>query len=116
MSYLVLYLASLTASRLTPTCICASSLTASRLTPTCGPGEDYFESIHECIPLSIAELPLFSKSVQRTKQCEGGVIDTIARLERLRFCDEVVGGLTIEVSDKDADYTALSDIASIQGC
>lgn len=43
------------------------------------------------------------------------MIVTIADLEKLRFCQVVTGSLSIQVTDPNADYTALYDISMIEG-
>jgi hypothetical protein len=47
--------------------------------------------------------------------CPGGSVETVDQLKQLRYCTIIRGSLVIHVNDKDADYSALWDIESIQG-
>jgi len=82
---------------------------------SCGTNGNYFASIDECVPLSIASLPVFSTAYRQSVTCGGGLIATSADLEKLRFCQVVANGLTIQVADGDADFTAVYDIMSVTG-
>ena len=83
----------------------------------CGSAGSYFSSIDECIPLSIAAMPVFIHSIIFKTPCNFGnvTVQTVDELERLRYCGVLDGSLTIAVSDLTADYSALYDIATIQG-
>ena len=88
----------------------------ARLALACGSDASYFSSIDECIALSIAAVPAFLQSITFTKPCSGNVtVRTVDELEGLRYCGSLTGSLTIGVSDLTADYSALYDIATIQG-
>ncbi len=60
--------------------------------------------------------PSFLPAFQREKRCFGSIVRTVAELEGLRFCEVIVGSLTIEVEDASADFTALHYIRAIEGC
>jgi hypothetical protein len=62
-------------------------------------------------------MPLFVKAFSEIKYCKGNrVIRTTEELESLRYCDYIQGGgLTIEVRDAAADFSAMNDIDTIEG-
>ena len=91
------------------------TLTGTRVPLQCGDDAAYFDSIDECVPLSIAALPAFQAGIQLSKRCPGRVVRTVDDLEAVRFCTIVTGTLVLEVNDADADFTALHDIDEIQG-
>ena len=43
------------------------------------------------------------------------MIDTIEKLEGLRYCKKLTAGLTITLYDDDADFSSIFDIETIQG-
>ena len=43
------------------------------------------------------------------------VIDTVEKLEGLRYCKKLTTGLTISLYDEDADFSSVFDIETIQG-
>ena len=47
--------------------------------------------------------------------CFGGTFDTVSRLDVLRFCQLVIGSLTISVNDPNADFSNLYDMNNIEG-
>ena len=87
----------------------------TRIAKTCGSSSKYFQSIDECVPLTIATLSTFLSSITYVKTCNGGTISTTDGLEALRYCTVINGSLVIAVSDLTADYSALHDIVTIQG-
>ena len=89
----------------------------ARLALTCGSDTSYFSSIDECVPLSIAATPAFLQSITFKTPCNFGnvTVKTVDELEGLRFCGIISGSLSIAVNDLTADYSALYDIATIQG-
>ena len=89
--------------------------TGTRVAKQCVSGSNYFSSIDECVPVSIASTSAFLDSFLQTKSCNGGVVRSTAALEGLRFCNTIIGGLDIEVSDLSADFTSLYDVVSITG-
>jgi hypothetical protein len=90
-------------------------MTGTRVPLECGDDAAYFDSIDECVPLSIAALPAFQAGIQLSKRCPGRVVRTVDDLEAVRFCTIVTGTLVLEVNDAGADFTALHDIDEIQG-
>lgn len=90
-------------------------LSGSRLAQTCAAGSNYFPAIDECVPLQLASTQAFLNAYSFVKTCAGGVVDSVDKLEGLRYCQVVTGSLTIAVSDVNADYSALYDIRQIQG-
>ena len=83
--------------------------------PSYAAGYNYFSTIDECLPLSLAELPSFLSAITRVKVCNGSVVRTIGDLEGLRYCNQVDGSLLIYLNDSSADFKALYDITSISG-
>ena len=81
----------------------------------CESGSTYFASIDECVPVSLSSLPAFVQSISSSRPCFGGIITTALQLEALRFCTVITSSLVIALSEELADYTALYDIATIQG-
>jgi hypothetical protein len=81
----------------------------------CDANFKYFELINECIPIAIANTNAFLDAVQAKKTCDGGLIDSIAALEQLRFCVVIRSGLTITIRNVSADFSSLFDITEIQG-
>ena len=67
------------------------------------------------MPQTIAATSDFVQSFRYKKLCSGGSVRSQADLEALRFCTVVSGPLSIEVGDAAADYSALFDIATVQG-
>ena len=43
------------------------------------------------------------------------MIDTVEKLEGLRYCKKLTTGLTISLYDEDADFSSVFDIETIQG-
>ena len=75
----------------------------------------YFANIDECVPLSIASTSTFLSSYQQINYCTGGVVNSTASLEALRFCNVVRGDLTITLSSSTADFSSVFDISTIGG-
>ena len=92
-----------------------AEMAGTRVAQSCGSGSNYFSLIDECVPLSIASTAAFLSSFRQTKSCIGGVVDSVAALEGLRFCNTIVGMLDIEVGNLEADFTSLYDIGTITG-
>ena len=90
-------------------------LPGSRIAKSCGAQARYYGSIDECIPLSIANNKVFNAALFAPNECPGGVIDTVAALKTLYYCDVITSGLTIELYDENVDFSALRDIKTIQG-
>jgi hypothetical protein len=90
-------------------------VTGSRIAKECGSSGRYFASIDECIPLSIASMSAFLDAFQAGKVCKESEIDSLEKLEGLRYCKRISTGLTISVFDDDADFTSLFDIETIGG-
>ena len=82
---------------------------------SCPSSANYFSSIHECIPLTIAALPSFLTSITASVSCSNITVRTVDDLEGLRYCGVVKGELRILLSDLTADYSSLYDIATIEG-
>ena len=82
---------------------------------SCPSSANYFSSIHECIPLTIAALPSFLTSITASVSCSNITVRTVDNLEGLRYCGVVKGELRILLSDLTADYSSLYDIATIEG-
>jgi hypothetical protein len=88
----------------------------SRVAQDCGSGALYYSLIDECIPSTIVSNPKFLNSFMNDIPCYGGVVETTARLEALRYCNTIIeGGLTLTVNDPLADFSALFDIKTITG-
>ena len=81
----------------------------------CSAGSLYYPAIDECVPTTIASLPVFVTSLGFAHQCNGSTVTTWLQLEALRFCSAIIGDLVITVNDPLADFTALYDITTIQG-
>jgi hypothetical protein len=90
-------------------------MTGSRIAKNCGSSGKYFYSIDECIPLSIASNKAFLDTFLIEHNCNGSVIDTVEKLEGLRYCKKITSGLTISVYDDNADFSSVFDIETIQG-
>ena len=62
-------------------------------------------------------MPVFIHSIMFKTPCSFGnaTVQTADDLEALRYCSVLDGSLTIAVPDLTADYSALYDIATIQG-
>ena len=90
-------------------------MAGSRIAKHCGSSGKYFYSIDECIPLSIASSKAFLDAFLTDKSCDESVIDTIEKLEGLRYCKKLTAGLTITLYDDDADFSSIFDIETIQG-
>lgn len=82
---------------------------------TCSDGSNYFALVDECVPLSIASTSTFLTAYKTIHKCQGGIVDSISKLENLRFCQSVIGGLTITLNEASADFSALFDVAHITG-
>ena len=89
--------------------------TGTRVAKQCVSGSNYFSSIDECVPVSIASTSAFTSSLLSSKTCTGRLVSTLSDLEGLRFCNTIIGGLDIEVSDLSADFTSLYDVGTITG-
>ena len=90
-------------------------LPGSRIAKSCGAQARYYSSIDECIPLSIANHKVFNAALLAPNECPGGVIDTVAALEALYYCDVITSSIAIELSDVKADFAALRGIKTIRG-
>ena len=75
----------------------------------------YFSDIHECVALNIAGMLAFLDALLTSRVCMGGVIRTLIELEALRYCNIIIGSLTIAVNAITADYSSLYDIETITG-
>ena len=85
-------------------------------TTACDANSTYYSIINECMPQSLVSLPAFGSAITQTLSCPGGMVSTAAQLEALRYCYTITGSLTITVNEAtDYDFTALYDIAIIQG-
>ena len=62
-------------------------------------------------------MPVFIHSIIFKTPCSFGnvTVQTADDLEALRYCSVLDGSLTIAITDLTADYSALYDIATIQG-
>ena len=90
-------------------------MAGSRIAKQCGSSGKYFYSIDECIPLSIASNKAFLDAFLIDNSCNESVIDTVEKLEGLRYCKKLTTGLTISLYDEDADFSSVFDIETIQG-
>ncbi len=93
----------------------ALTCTGSRLAKTCRSGSRYLELIDACVDSLLASLPAFLATYEANNVCHGQVIDNLVKLEGLRYCHTMDAGLTITVSDENADFSAMFDIRLIQG-
>jgi hypothetical protein len=57
----------------------------------------------------------FLDAFQASNVCKESEIDSLEKLEGLRYCDRISTGLTISVFDDDADFTSVFDIKTIEG-
>ena len=87
----------------------------SRVARSCGLNANFFSSIDECVPLAIASLTKFLTAYQNVVACPGGIVASSDDLEKYRFCQLVTDSLTIQFFDTSADFSALYDIASVEG-
>ncbi len=93
----------------------ALTCTGSRLAKICRSGSRYFELIDACVDSLLASLSAFKATYEANNVCYGQVIDSLVKLEGLRYCHTMDAGLTIAVSDENADFSAMFDIRLIQG-
>ena len=91
-------------------------MVGSRQAKRCGAVTDgYFASIDECVPSLILSSSEFVDAIQVENICYGDVVDSLFKLEQLRFCSSIITPLDIVIDDARADYTALRDIRAIHG-
>lgn len=57
----------------------------------------------------------FLDAFQAGKVCKESEIDSLEKLEGLRYCKRISTGLTISVYDDEADFTSVFDIQTIEG-
>ena len=86
-----------------------------RIALNCPLGETYYSGIYECVPNAIASNPQFLLAYATVSPCNGGIVDTAAALETLRFCQIVLSPIELTVNDSNADYSALYDIQRVTG-
>jgi hypothetical protein len=57
----------------------------------------------------------FIDAIQVENICLGDHVDSLFKLEQLRFCSSIITALEISLNDPQADFTALRDIRVLLG-
>ncbi len=91
------------------------NLIGARRRKACGPFATYFASLDICVPLDVSNTKDFIDAIQVENICLGDRVDSLFKLEQLRFCSSIITALEISLNDPDADYTALRDIRVLFG-
>ena len=85
------------------------------MAPVCNAVSIYIDSIDSCVQTNILSSTVFAATIGLIKSCRGGLIQTAADLERLRFCQVINDSLVITANFPGADFTSLFDIQTIDG-
>ena len=64
---------------------------------------------------AIATSSAFTGILIESRVCHGGIFSSFADMQRLRFCDHVIGDLIIENITVDIDATIFWDIITVTG-
>jgi hypothetical protein len=68
-----------------------------------------------CVPTAVSSTKDFIDAIQVENICLGDHVDTLFKLEQLRFCSSIITALEISLDDPRADFTALRDIRVLLG-